>query len=367
MMATLNDFFVVDGVNDVSAAGWNKLLGATLRAEYRNVQTIAATKTLTNADTPIQRLTPSGANRDVSLPTVATTNHPFFIVNPTGTSYNLVVKSGATTLVALGAGESVLVFSDGAGWTVYEQQTKDGWLRAQSTWTYSSADSPSFVITVPDLDAALIGVGWRVRLNQSGTKYFIVTAKGSSVGGNTPLTVYGGTDYTLANAAISDVRFSSDKAPMGFPLSPAKWTVTASDATDRTKTSPSTDVWYNAMDSGNLLSIVLPIGEWVVSYKCIARVQVAAGSTYVRSDVTLSTSTSSVSDADFTITNGFNPGAATTTALAINSYLISLPKAVAVAAKTTYYLLIKSIQPADNLQLRGASSTTMIKAVCAYL
>mgnify|MGYP001361076671 CR=1 FL=1 len=367
-MADLSSKIVTNFETDATAEQYNRVLAGSMVAELTNNQTLSANKNLADIDMPIQRLTPSGANQDVVLPTAATTNHPFFIANPAGTSYSLIVKSGSTALATLTAGESVLVISDGGAWSVFQQPTKNGWENARTTWTYTSADSPSFVLSVPDVDAEQIGLGWRIQLTQSTIKYFIVTAKGSSSGGNTPITVYGGTDYTLTNAAISDAKFSSAKAPFGFPLSPTKWSVRVSNGTTYTKTSPTAGTWYNAMDAGNLPSIVLPIGEWILTYKCIARVEMPSGAAYVRSDVTLSTSTSSESDTQFTITNSFNPGTTSTIAMVINSYISSFPMVISIAAKTTYYLLIKSIQPSTNsLQVQGASSTSVLQAVCAYL
>ena len=93
-----------------------KIAPGVLLADYRNVETIGGSKTLTDADMPVQVLTPSGANRDVILPSAAITNHPFLISNPTGTSYALVVKSGATTLATLSAGNTVYVLSTGSAW-----------------------------------------------------------------------------------------------------------------------------------------------------------------------------------------------------------------------------------------------------------
>ena len=54
-------------------------------------------------------------------------------------------------------------------------------------------------------------------LRQSGgaIKYFIVTGVGYS-SPNTTLTLYGGTDYDLANSPIIEPYFSMAKAPMAF-------------------------------------------------------------------------------------------------------------------------------------------------------
>jgi hypothetical protein len=126
-MANLNDFFYTDGIDDVTADKINALLGATLRAEYRNVETISATRALTDADTPIQVLTPSGADRAVNLPTVGVDNHPFFVINAGG-SNDLLVGGG---LADLGPGESALFFSDGQSWHVVSSLPAAGYINEQ--------------------------------------------------------------------------------------------------------------------------------------------------------------------------------------------------------------------------------------------
>lgn len=74
-----------------------------------NVETLTSNKTLTVASPQIQVLTPSGANRNATLPDPKAglnKGHWFTISNPIGTSYNIVVKkSNASTLITLNPGE----------------------------------------------------------------------------------------------------------------------------------------------------------------------------------------------------------------------------------------------------------------------
>ncbi len=98
--------------------------------------------------------------------------------------------------------------------------TTDGWSPdITNTWSYSSADAPTFVISINADMTAVLSIGMRLRLTQTTVKYFIVTAVGAYSGGNTLVSVYGGVDYTLANAAISTPYYSTAKAPIGFPMS----------------------------------------------------------------------------------------------------------------------------------------------------
>lgn len=120
-MTTLNDFNYTDNVDDVLAIYLNKLLAASLRSEYRNVQTITATRELDDADCPTQLITASGANRTVELAPAATTNHLFFVINA-GVSNNVLVKdsTGVTTYATLEPGEWCLALSSGGAWFVID-------------------------------------------------------------------------------------------------------------------------------------------------------------------------------------------------------------------------------------------------------
>lgn len=85
----------------------------------------------------------------------------------------------------------------------------DGWKNANETWTYASATT----ITVPAGAAFKYSIGDKIRFIQSGsTKYMYVTGVASTL-----LTVSGGTDYTVANAAIGSPCYSKHVDPVGFP------------------------------------------------------------------------------------------------------------------------------------------------------
>ena len=137
-----------------------------------------------------------------------------------------------------------------------KQISDDGWIPALGTWTYSSADAPTYVISVDADMTTTIGVGQRIKLTHAAAvKYFIVTAVGAYSGGVTLITVYGGTDYTLAATAITLPYYSMVKAPFGFPLDPTKWTQQLVDIADRSTAGPTVSVWYNVRS----ISISIPI------------------------------------------------------------------------------------------------------------
>lgn len=84
-----------------------------------------------------------------------------------------------------------------------------GWVEIpDGSWSYAS----STTITVPSGAASLYAVGDQVRLKQGGGyKYFFVTGVA-----DTTLTVRAGTDYTVANAAITNAAYSKGNGA-GFP------------------------------------------------------------------------------------------------------------------------------------------------------
>lgn len=218
-MADLNDFNYTDDLDDVLAIYVNNLLASTMRSEYKNVETLSADKTLTDADTPIQRLNCNGAARIVKVPTEdAVENHPFFIVNSSASAYSITLKSNdaATILATVTQGESVLVMPDGNGTykTAVTLQSigavaNSGWTAVTDAWAYASAST----ITIPTDGTTVYQKGVKIRFKQGGGfKYYV----GSTVAA-TLLTVAVNSDYTVANSAITDISYSYAENPFGWP------------------------------------------------------------------------------------------------------------------------------------------------------
>lgn len=232
-----------------------------------------------------------------------------------------------------------------------------GWTPSAATWSYSSADDPTFVISINADVTALIQPGDRIKLTQTTEKFFIVTAVGAYSGGATLVTVYGGTDYDLANAAISSPFYSHAKAPFGFPVTSAKWTVTVTDTSLRTQSTPTINQWYNLGSA----SISIPVGVWNVSYSVYLYGTLASAGT-IQPAVTLSTANNSESDAATTKVFAVTSATFDGVVVSLNEYLITA------ASKTSYYLN----SAARNFALATLAnsndvSTLTIKAVCAYL
>lgn len=227
-----------------------------------------------------------------------------------------------------------------------------GWIGITDTWAYASADSPTFTITVPSGATTLYSPGMRVRLTQSTTKYFLITAVA-----DTTLTVYGGTDYTLTSAAISDVSFSYFKAPIGFPLDPTKWTVQDTDTTRRSTGTPTGGTWYNAFN------IVFPIGVWNVSYQCTLWGNRTASTSTDWINVTLSTANNSDSDHDFMATEYWEGASGGLNMITT----VNRTKTLSLTSKTTYYLNYMATASIANVGLTNDQAAMFIRAVSAYL
>lgn len=90
----------------------------------------------------------------------------------------------------------------------------DGWVSdTAETWAYVSATS--FKVTGTDVTAKYT-TGTRLRCKQgAGYKYFVVVSSAFST--DTTVTVTGGSDYSLANSAITDNYHSYAANPQGYP------------------------------------------------------------------------------------------------------------------------------------------------------
>lgn len=87
-----------------------------------------------------------------------------------------------------------------------------GWIAGEA-WTYVSATTFSVAADV----TAKYSKGDRIKLTQTTVKFFYVVGVSAFSGGITTITVTGGSDYTLANAAISSPFYSKVQTPNGFP------------------------------------------------------------------------------------------------------------------------------------------------------
>jgi len=228
------------------------------------------------------------------------------------------------------------------------------------TLTFASADAPVYTVTCSGNYTGIISVGSRIKLTHSDvTKYFIVV-KTSYSSPNTTLTLYGGTDYTLASGTISNPYYSTAKAPSGFPLDLTKWTVTVTDSTHREKTSSIADnTWYNLDTSAQ---IYVPIGAWRLSYMVYGSSSVTATPSWHNVRVCLSSTSNGCSDQlslrEHLVLTDYD-----------NNVLGSAEIVAVVNTKTIYYVNIQcsSNTAITKLIYYNELYPMIIKAECAYL
>lgn len=192
-------------------------------------------------------------------------------------------------------------------------------------------------------------------------KYALITAVGAYSGGNTPITIWGGTDYSLSNSTISSPYYATVARPFGFDVNPAKWTVEVSNNVNQTQSTPTTSTWYNL----GSLNIQVPIGKWNLGY--LAMIYAAKSVLgQVNIAVTLSTANNSESD------DNFHSEAATT--CQVNAVLAeaAVPankfRPIEATTKTTYYLNLRAGQAnTSSIVLVGANQNTIIRATSTLL
>lgn len=134
-------------------------------------------------------------------------------VSYNGSSYvaSSAHTSGASTEPGVGASWETVWMELASG--VGDTTPADGWVDdSAATWTYASATT----FTVTGDRTAIFSKGTRIKLTQTTAKYFVVVGS-SHAAGTTTVTISGGTDYTLTNAAISANYYSYTSNPQGYP------------------------------------------------------------------------------------------------------------------------------------------------------
>src|SRR5574344_2176095 len=173
-----------------------------------------------------------------------------------------------------------------------------GWNLANETWTYSSVDNPTGVITIVGDKTGKYSLGMRIKFTNGGNVIYGIITKISYSSPNTTLTFLHEINpststalHLMANSAITANYYSSMKVPYGFPLNPENWSIYLTDTTARSQANPTANQWYNL---GSLKKTV-PIGIWKPSYKILGAVITSTPKTAAQF-CTLSTTNNGVSD-----------------------------------------------------------------------
>ena len=160
-----------------------------------------------------------------------------------------------------------------------------GWVPDTHTWTYVSIDADYKIstLTIDDVDATgYLQAGDKIKLTNASVKYFIVLSVSYS-SPDTTVVGFGGTDYELANSAITDVFYSSAKTPMGFPMEKSKWSIV--ETSSYTKANPVSGTYFTADQ------IAIPLGIWDVKYSVMAYAYGSDNNLYIYCNATLSDTT----------------------------------------------------------------------------
>lgn len=245
-----------------------------------------------------------------------------------------------------------------------------GWIAALETWTYASSDTAAggststngvstYTFTITGDLTSKYSAGMKIKLTQTSDKYFIITKVEHSAG-TTTVTIFGGTDYTLANAAITLPYYSMVSSPQGFPLNPEKWTVEFVSSSNQSQSTPTASTWYNIGSQ----QIAVPIGSWDVGYHASIYLSKTA-STSINGEITLSTANNSELDAKWTV-QIYSEGASGSPIGIVGTG--HREYGVSVTTKTPYYLnRMVATASAASIFTQGHLSPTIIYARCAYL
>ena len=238
-----------------------------------------------------------------------------------------------------------------------------GWLPLGDV-TYSSVDDPTGVVTIAEDATSYLSLGMRLKMTNGGNTIYGIITKIAYSSPNTTITFLHEIDPTdslalhlLQNSAITNVYYSTVKAPFGFPMSADKWSVIKTYTSDTLKSSPGAGVWYNL--GGVYLDI--PIGYWGLEYKVTAQNGSSAATSQNRViSTTLSTTNNGTTNPEYNMQTAV-----------VGNYIRNTFEKMekkTFAAKTRVYLnTMSDTATGDNMYNLGAGKPTQIIAVCAYL
>ena len=240
-----------------------------------------------------------------------------------------------------------------------------GWYSANETWTYSSVDNPTGIVTVSGDVTGKYSPGMRLKFSNSGsTIYGIISGSASYVMPNTYITFLheisdiSGSSLAknlMQDSAITANYYSTHKAPFGFPLDPTKWRIKVSYASDSAQSTPTANTWYNL----GSITISIPIGVWCTKF--FYPIQIGAATTGIKyAYATLSTTNNSESSNVNTASFG---GAYYPTCTMSKEFIITS------TSKTSYYLNAKTKDAsAETIGVLGITNhPALIYAELAYL
>lgn len=237
-----------------------------------------------------------------------------------------------------------------------------GWNPDAETWVYHNVDDPTGYFKIEGKDvSANYSVGWRIMFTNGGNVIKGIITAITYSDPDTIITFLHEIDptdnqalYLLTNSAITENYVSPHKAPLGFPLDPAKWSVVFSTNTQASQSSPSNGTVYSTG-----YSIDIPIGVWDLTFQGL--IGGNSNGTDIRLGCALSTATNSVSNNLFRVFIG-------ATSLAVYFGDFVRRGTLEVSSKTTHYIVFWTTRANyTNIFFGSGDAYSFVTATCAYL
>jgi hypothetical protein len=197
-----------------------------------------------NGNEVIKTPATADAVNEVTVTNAATGNAPSIAATggDTNIDLKLIPKGSGALSVPAGTYEANVTDDDDIPNKKYVDDnagSTDGWTASSDTWTYASAST----FTIAGVDRTGVYVkGTKLRFKQGGSyKYAVVIS--SSFSTNTTVNIAVNSDYTIANATITDNDYSYAETPQGYPTW-FNWSPTNMDWTGTDPTTPTTSAKY---------------------------------------------------------------------------------------------------------------------------
>jgi hypothetical protein len=369
LATAVSDFLVASGVGQFvkkTLAEVKTILGLGTAAYTASSDYAVAAKGVTNGDSHNHDGGDGGQIDHTKLSNIGTNAHSAidtFISSKASASglasldsSSLVVQNPVNSTATATA--SKIPIADASGYldTWISTLTTGGWIPAGETWTAGTHDAPSYVWTISGDKTAKYQAGQRVKLTQDAAVKYLIITKVAYSSPNTTVTAYGGTDYTLSANAITLPFYSRETAPFGFPLDPAKWTVTGTDTSARSQATPTQNTWYSLIGAA---IISCPIGSWYVCGKVFGT---AAHATIPDMSVSISTANNSESHSAFT-----RRWAMTAVAQIYMMFDIRQERLTCTSKTALYYIAKTSQSSTTSIGFKNDVMTGVVDLICAYL
>jgi hypothetical protein len=347
-----------------SASGWEFAINSSgqLVLVFRNGSGSSSFNTYQAV--PLNRWVHVAAAATVATPTAAIYMNALSIPGTsTATAATTVVQP--STNLALGKGNNTTGYLNGYLSEVRVWSTAQSLSNIKSNMAISLSGSESNLVALfqgngnfndktsnaNNLTANNSAIATQAANPYNATEYAIITKVASNA-----VTVFCGTDFTIPNLTLSNVVYSTQRAPFGFAANRGKWRVEAIFLATRTFTGAA-NTWYEA----GQLSI--PTGEWMRGYRVNGHH--TGGSSVVRALYTALGQTTAAASEDITIQS-------LTSSISTDVYAFHHNSAPYIASSQTInYLNMRvgsNATSASGLELApAADAPAIIFAECAYV